>query len=155
MRIPIKLVSVTAVLSLGIGLGVAQNYAIKRSTSDGGGGTSGGGKFTLTGTIGQPDASVPASGAQYAIAGGFWGAFTSIQAPGAPRLSIAYDAGADLVTVSWELPAVGWVLDESPTLGLGRSPWEEVPTETYQSNATHRFVTFPNPGGSGFFRLRR
>ncbi len=40
-------------------------------TVDGGGGTSSGGGFTLTGTIGQPDAGAMAGGT-FTLAGGFW-----------------------------------------------------------------------------------
>ncbi len=48
-------------------------YTLTRSTIDGGGGTSSGGEFTLTGTIAQPDAStVPATGGQFSLVGGFW-----------------------------------------------------------------------------------
>jgi hypothetical protein len=39
---------------------------------DGGGGTSTGGVFSLSGTIGQPDAS-SSSGGAYTVKGGFWG----------------------------------------------------------------------------------
>jgi hypothetical protein len=42
------------------------------STIDGGGGTSSGGSFVLSGTVGQPDASGPMTGAAYALGGGFW-----------------------------------------------------------------------------------
>ena len=47
------------------------DYKIVWSTIDGGGGTSSGGKYKLTGTIGQPDASYSAAG-KYELLGGFW-----------------------------------------------------------------------------------
>jgi hypothetical protein len=50
----------------------AQSYAIPWWTVDGGGGTSSGGGYTLSGTIGQPDAGVM-SGGDYTLTGGFWG----------------------------------------------------------------------------------
>jgi hypothetical protein len=46
-------------------------YEITWSTVDGGGGSSSGGPYTLTGTIGQPDAAYSAGG-QYELLGGFW-----------------------------------------------------------------------------------
>lgn len=46
-------------------------YELNWSTIDGGGGTSSGGPYTLTGTIGQPDAAW-SSGGQYELLGGFW-----------------------------------------------------------------------------------
>ncbi len=49
------------------------DFVIVKSTIDGGGGTSSGGDFVLSGTIGQPDASVETSrGGDFALAGGFW-----------------------------------------------------------------------------------
>jgi hypothetical protein len=42
------------------------------TTIDGGGGVSSGGVFTLTGTIGQPDAATPTAGGAFTITGGFW-----------------------------------------------------------------------------------
>lgn len=63
------MVILTAVLSLAA---VAHgDYAIVWSTIDGGGGQSSGGQYTLTGTIGQPDAAYSA-GEQYEVLGGFW-----------------------------------------------------------------------------------
>lgn len=49
----------------------AQPFAIDWYTVDGGGGTSTGGSFTLSGTIGQPDAGVM-SGGSFTLSGGFW-----------------------------------------------------------------------------------
>lgn len=47
-------------------------------TIDGGGGTSTGGLYTLSGTIGQPDAGTPMSGGSFSIVGGFWAAGSPI-----------------------------------------------------------------------------
>ncbi|MGP1273134.1 MAG: GC-type dockerin domain-anchored protein [Phycisphaerales bacterium] len=49
----------------------AQPFEIERFTIDGGGGTLAGGSYTLTGTIGQPDAGVLAAGS-IQLSGGFW-----------------------------------------------------------------------------------
>ena len=43
-------------------------------TVDSGGGISGGGTYTLAGTIGQSEAGKLMSGGAYTLAGGFWGA---------------------------------------------------------------------------------
>lgn len=53
-------------------------YSVDRYTIDGGGGTSAGGDFSLSGTIGQPDAEPlqPSIGGAFAVSGGYW--------PGAP-----------------------------------------------------------------------
>ena len=47
-------------------------YSIDWSTIDGGGGTSTGGVYTISGTIGQHDASGALSGGVYTVTGGFW-----------------------------------------------------------------------------------
>jgi len=54
----------------------AQDYDLSWSTIDGGGGTSTGGNFTLSGTLGQPDAGMM-SGGDYELTGGFWGGWSS------------------------------------------------------------------------------
>ena len=57
---------------------MAQPYDLSWYTIDGGGGTSTGGSFSLSGTIGQPDAGVPLTGGAFTLTGGFWaGAITS------------------------------------------------------------------------------
>ena len=58
------------------------DYEIIWSTIDGGGGTSSGGPYTLTGTIGQPDAAW-SSGGDYELLGGFW--------PGGPLCTVEFD----------------------------------------------------------------
>ena len=61
----ILLVSVSAMGQTG------GQYELSWSTIDGGGGTSSGGPYVLTGTIGQPDAAYSAGGS-YELLGGFW-----------------------------------------------------------------------------------
>ena len=56
-------------------IGLAQsggNFDITRLTTDAGGDVSSGGGFGLTGTIGQPLASPPATGSSFTLSGGFW-----------------------------------------------------------------------------------
>ncbi len=55
-----------------IAKGPARQASISWWTIDGGGGTSTGGAYTLSGTIGQPDASNPMTGGAYTLTGGFW-----------------------------------------------------------------------------------
>lgn len=52
-------------------------YQITWSTIDSGGGTSNAGAFTLSGTIGQPDASPALTGGVYTLTGGFWPAINA------------------------------------------------------------------------------
>ena len=58
------------------------DYVLEWSTIDGGGGTSNGGQYRLTGTIGQPDAGNLAGG-QYEVLGGFW--------PGGPLCFVEFE----------------------------------------------------------------
>jgi len=58
-------------MALLTGLAVAAEYEIPWHTIDGGGGTSSGGPYTLTGTIGQADTGV-SSGGEYVNSAGFW-----------------------------------------------------------------------------------
>ena len=52
--------------------GLAQQYSIDWYKIAGGGGTSTGGTYSVSGTIGQPDASGPMTGGNYSLTGGFW-----------------------------------------------------------------------------------
>jgi len=51
--------SLLSTLNLQLSTAFAQSYAIDWFTIDGGGGTSTGGAYTVSGTVGQPDASRP------------------------------------------------------------------------------------------------
>jgi hypothetical protein len=54
----------------------ASGYSLGRYTIDGGGGDASGGGFVIRGSVGQPDVNAfgPATGGNYEISGGFWGA---------------------------------------------------------------------------------
>ena len=75
-------------------------YSIDWSTIDGGGGTSTGGVYSVSGTIGQPDAGPVMTGGNYSLQGGFW-ALYAVQVPGAPVLAIV-PAATGQATISWE-----------------------------------------------------
>lgn len=126
----------------------AQNYAIDWFTIDGGGGTSTGGVYVVSGTIGQPDAGT-LSGGSYSLAGGFWSGIGLVQTPGAPVLAIQKVAGG--TRVFWSLPATGWLLDQSLTV---TGVWSQV-SFPYVTNATAISITVPAPTGNRFYRLRR
>src|SRR5215467_12229673 len=81
----------------------AQNYSLNWFTTDGGGGTTTGGVFSLNGTIGQPDASAPMTGGAYSLVGGFWAFPVLIQTPATPALHLAL-IGNGLSTISWTPP---------------------------------------------------
>lgn len=68
------IIGALAVLLLisGSALLAQDGFSIPWWTADGGGGASAGENFTITGTIGQPDAGAPLAGSDYQLSGGFW-----------------------------------------------------------------------------------
>ena len=73
-KIILVLVFLLANVTASAETGGVPDFLIDRYTIDGGGGQSSGGAFTLTGTIGQPDANFSgAQGGVYGFVGGFWG----------------------------------------------------------------------------------
>jgi hypothetical protein len=126
----------------------AQNFAIDWFSIDGGGGTSTGGVYSVTGTIGQPDAGTM-TGGTYTLVGGFWGIVSAVQTPGAPFLSIDRQPGA--VRVYWPNPSTGFVLDQSLSVtGI----WSQV-SIPYTTNAVDIGITINPPTGNKFYRLRK
>ena len=111
-------------VALGPGVLVAQSYSIDWFTIDGGGGTSTGGVYSVSGTIGQPDAGGPMTGGQYSLTGGFWALPTAVQTPGSPTLTIV-PATPGFARISWAPNTAGFVLQESISLttpNWGNSP---------------------------------
>src|SRR5436189_1812116 len=86
----------------------AQNYSIDWFSIDGGGGSSTGGVYSVTGTIGQPDAG-HMSGGNFALDGGFWAIIATVQTPGAPALRVVFTA-TNTVVVAWPSPSTGFSL---------------------------------------------
>jgi hypothetical protein len=131
-------------------------YELSWYTIDGGGGTSSGGSFTLSGTIGQPDAGGPLVGGNYALTGGFWSIVSALQTPGAPFLSVTRNLVTGAVSVTWPQPAEGWLLDQ--TIVLTTPPaaisWSPVGFP-YQTNNGVISITVPAPAGNRYYRLRK
>src|SRR5436190_5000580 len=95
-----KSMFITLGLSLLTHVARAQSFSIDWFTVDGGGGGSSGGTFSVSGTIGQPDAGPAMSGGNFSVTGGFWSLLSVVQTLGAPTLIIAPSAlGA--ATISW------------------------------------------------------
>jgi len=126
----------------------AQSYSIDWFTIDGGGGTSTGGVYSVSGTIGQPDAG-KMSGGNFSIDGGFWGIIATVQTSGGPLLAIERLGSA--VRVYWPTNSTGFVLDQSLTV---TGTWSQV-SFPYTTNATAISITVPAPAGNKFYRLRK
>jgi len=132
----------------------AQPFDLSWFTIDGGGGgTSTGDVYSVSSTIGQPDAGL-LNGGNFTLQGGFWGAVAVIQTPGAPRLSVERISGA--VRVFWPMPAAGFGLEETTSLVSPPAVvfWSAVGFP-YQTNATHISITVPMPAGNKYYRLRK
>jgi hypothetical protein len=127
----------------------AQNYSIDWFTIDGGGGTSSGGAYTLSGTIGQPDAG-RMSGGNYSIDGGFWGILAAVQTPGSPLLRIFLTA-TNTVIVAWPTAAGGFNLEQNSNLAT--TAWSTV-TNSVNVVGSENQVSVAPPSGSKFYRLR-
>ena len=128
-----------------------QSYAIDWFTIDGGGGTSTGGVYSVSGTIGQPDAGAM-SGGNFTLEGGFWGLIAAVQTPGAPLLSIARTT-TNTVAVTWPSPSTGFALQHN-TNRVSSVNWSNV-TATIQDDGTTRTVIVNPPTGNRFFRLHK
>lgn len=122
----------------------AQSYSMAQSKIAGGGGTSTGGVYSVSGTIGQPDASNAMTNGQYSVAGGFWVLPTAVQMAGAPRLMIV-PAAPGSATLSWAPGTPGFVLQEN--LDFGTTNWVNSP-----SGATTPVVV-PATAPKKFYRL--
>jgi hypothetical protein len=125
---------------------IAQNYTIDFHKIAGGGGTSSGGPFSVSGSIGQPDAGGQMSGGGYSVTGGYWSLVSALQTPGAPLLTIT--CSGNQAVVSWPPSATGWTLQTSANVGVGN--WVN-----YGGAVVNNVVTSSPPAGNLFFRLMR
>ena len=132
----------------------AAQYAIDWHTMDGGGGASTGGVYSVSGTIGQPDAGGAMTNGSFALVGGFWAAPVAVQTPGAPQLTMERLANG-LVRIYWPRPAENFRLESTSTFAMPETNtfWNLIPFP-YQTNATHIWI-LDSTSGSQFFRLRK
>ena len=120
------------------------NYSIDWLTIDGGGGTSTGGVYSVSGTIGQPDAGPVMTGGTFSLQGGFWALPVAVQVTNAPTLFIV-PAAPGFATITWAPPTPGFVLQASPI--LVPPAWTNAP-----SGATNPVVVPATPP-TKFYRL--
>jgi len=130
------------------GISFAQSYNISWYKVAGGGGTSAGGGYTLSGTIGQHDAGGPMTGGGYSLTGGFWALIAVVETPGTPNLTVTHSGNS--VTVSW--PDTGsYTLQHNPNVA-NNAGWvtSSYPTTTVAGISS---ITITSPTGNLFFRL--
>jgi hypothetical protein len=142
---PLPALSLSAMLAIGAS---AQSYSIDRFTIAGGGGSSTGSVYSVSGTIGQPAASgAPMTGGNYLLTGGFW-ALYAVQTEGAPLLAISLTNSA--VMVSWSSASTNWILQQKAD--LNSTNWIVAP-EAIMGNGTLKFIIVNPPTGNRFYRL--
>jgi hypothetical protein len=129
----------------------AQDYSIDWHSIDGGGGTSSGGEYTLSGTIGQSDATTaPITGSGYSLTGGFWSFVATVEPNGDfPALTISLTSD-DSVAISWPSSFNGFVLQEKPE--LDNQAWTDV-TATVNNNGNTLTIIVPATQTERFYRL--
>lgn len=138
------------VLCLCAGVARAQNFSIDWFTIDGGGGTSTGGVYSVTGTIGQPDAG-HMSGGNFTLDGGFWGIFAAIQTPGAPALRVL-KSSTNTVVVAWPASSTTYSLQQNPVAN-NAGTWASVTNVPVVVGNENQVIIAP-PQGNRFYRLK-
>jgi hypothetical protein len=148
MKLKVAVLMLPAIVGLSTLTASDQSYTIDWYKIAGGGGTSTGGTYTVSGTIGQPDASGAMSGGNYSVTGGFWALIQVVQTPGAPTLYISHSGNS--VTLYWQ-DVTGWTLHQNSNLTTPIASWAASSTPTL-TNGTN-YLTIANPSGNGFYRL--
>lgn len=126
----------------------AQNLSIDWFTIAGGG-TSTNGIYSISGAIGQHDASASMNNGNYSLTGGFWTLY-ALQTEGAPLLAISRTNS--VVLVSWSSTSTNWILQQNAN--LNSTNWITAP-ESITYNGTSQFIIVNPPAGNRFYRLYR
>jgi hypothetical protein len=144
------LIQTTAVLILFTLAAQAQSYSIDWHKIAGGGGTSTGGNYSLSGTVGQADAGTPMTGGNYSLVGGFWSIIAAVSTPGSPLLTIQLTT-TNTVMISWPSPSTGFNLQQKGNL-LNSGGWT-TPPQTVVNNGTIKYIIVNPPSGHLYYRL--
>ncbi len=128
----------------------SQSYSIDWYKISGGGGTSTGATYQVTGTIGQPDASSAMGGGPYSMTGGSWSLIAVVQTAGLPNLSIAHSGNS--VIVWWPNMARSALQTNSNLAAAPR--WTAYGGTVNAANGTNS-ITISPPTGNLFFGLSK
>lgn len=126
---------------------LAQSYSIDWYKISGGGGTSTGATYTVSGTIGQHDAGGPMTGGTYSLTGGFWAIIAVLQSPGAPTLYVSHSGNT--VTVYWQNVA-GFSLQQNSSIS---APAAWATNSSWTTIGGTNYLNVTSPSGNSFFRL--
>jgi hypothetical protein len=126
-------------------------YSVDWFKIAGGSGTSTNVIYSITGTVGQPDANqqVMTNGI-YSAKSGFWSLISVVQTTGAPTLTLTHSGNN--VKISWPTSAIGFVLQQNSDLST--TNWV---TSGYTNfnDGTYNSITITSPIGDLFFRLKQ
>ena len=129
----------------------SQPYTINWYKIAGGGGTSTGGVYSVSGTIGQHDAGGPMTGGSYSLTGGFWSLIGVVQTPGAPLLTLSLNPELSAVTISW--PSSGGSFTLQTNGDLTTSNWVDCGSTVISDGGTNSITVSPSADNL-FFRLK-
>ena len=142
-----KIILCLAALCLSATAAMAQSYNIDWHKIAGGGGmNSTGGVYTLSGSIGQPDAGRTMTDGYYSLTGGFW-AIYAVQTVGAPVLNITKTGNKAVVW--WDPSVSGWTLQTNVNLTTPAT-WGN-----YLGAVVNNSATNAPPPNDLFFRLKQ
>jgi hypothetical protein len=127
---------------------LAQSFSIDWFSIDGGGGTSSGGPYQVSGAIGQPDPGT-LKGGNYSLAGGFFVLLSVVQTPGIPELKISLSP-TNTAVISWPSPSTGFTLQQN-TNDIAAGTWTDVATN--QDNGVFKYIIVNPQAGNRFYRL--
>jgi len=133
----------------------AESLSIDWYTVDGGGGSTSAGEFTLSGTVGQPDAgTLTAAGGGFTLFGGYWGRFSEVTVIPSerPRLYVRLINASTLV-LSWPTDQTGYLLEQRLAAMPG---WSDVAVTPVIVGAEFQVsLTFSPNSAPTYLRLRK
>ena len=142
---------VLGVLCFASPVGNADPYHVARFTIDSGGGEAAGNGFTLTGTLGQPDAGHDMQGGSFSMTGGFWtGRAFVVQSDGMPELLIRKENAFVVLWWASEDEAIKLQFVES----LQSQVWMDVQQVPKRENGASEISLLPQIDKM-YFRLRK
>ena len=141
-------ISALALLIAAFAFPASAQFSVAWHKISGGGGTSAGGGLSVSGTIGQHDASTTMSGGNYSLTGGFWGIY-AVPVPGAPALFVA--RSGNNVVLWWPASANGFLLETKGAVGAANG-WSAVSPMPVVVNGFN-YVTNSLAPGNKFYRL--
>jgi hypothetical protein len=126
----------------------AQPYDLSWWTVDNGGGTSSGGTYLLSGTMGQPDAG-HMQGGRYTLDGGFWVFGAAI-----PPILYIHFTPPSTALLYWTTNDPGWILETKTVLNTVGG-WTPVSTNGTVVGANFEVTQSVVVNPASYYRLRK